>query len=588
MRKKLGEILLASGVVTQADLDLALGDQTAGEPARVGDLLVSLGRITPTQLAKALSQQHAIPFIQLPPVLPEVLKAVPIEFQQQHRFVPFRVTGDAISIAMADPSISDVVDELRSSLNKKVNKYIAAGDEIDALHATLAPSVELPSIAPTIAPSVAPVSPTADELFGSLDAPAPAASGLGDDLFSGLDLPPSTADVPAPPAVQPVGSTDYELEQVPDAVLVPDARDEEEPEFFESKPVTPVPNVPPPPSIAPSPVPSFELSDELSEELPIEPAAQGLTSSSSGTFEVSTFELADAPPPSGASGSFEVSLSGEFGAQAPAAQPAPPPMESSSSVEVSFSESVAEAPVPAESSGNFEVSVAESSGDFGAPAAAAPQAAEVDDFFAQTAPSGAFSTSQEEAVSFEELPFDGSPEPQAAPPDSFLENPDAIAEELFSDAPAPAAPAPVSDALFSEAPAADTPATSEELFSDAPAADAFPFEQPPPPQPPPAPLPPPELESAPPIPQTADLPPPGGAPRESMPSWLGQGAPPAEPAAPPPTAAAGEGLVLTPGEWTGKLDDLPPSRLIVGAVKVLVQKGLVTEAEILEVLAKKS
>jgi hypothetical protein len=66
-----------------------------------------------------------------------------------------------------------------------------------------------------------------------------------------------------------------------------------------------------------------------------------------------------------------------------------------------------------------------------------------------------------------------------------------------------------------------------------------------------------------------------------MPSWL-------DADAPVPTQPPASGFVLTPGEWTGRLDDVPPSRLMVGAVKALVTKGLLTEAEILEALGRKS
>lgn len=574
MRKKLGEILLASGAVTQADLDLALGDQTAGEPARLGDLLVSLGRLTPMQLAKALSLQHAIPFIQLPPVPADVLGSVPVEYQQQHRFVPFRVTGDSISIAMADPSNTDVLEELRTSLNKKVNRYVGAGDEIDAVHATLAaPSVELPSIAPAVAPVGQ--APVADALFGSLDEglPASSSSSLGDELFSGLDLPPTTADVPPPPSVEPV-SPSFELEQVPDAQLV-ELRDEEEPEFFEARPVAPVAHPPAPPSIPPSPAPM--VAPGVHEELSLEPADHGLTSSSSGTFSVSTFEFDPPPEPAGnvtldgsapsgvllteSQAVFQVPPSDgfDFGAAPPGAEPSAtfevsvdaPAVESQGSFEVSLSES-AVATLPNESSGNFEI--AESSGDFPPPAPPAAAPASVDDFFAQ--PPGAFST-EEESVSIEELPQSSDSQPQPDVSQALFGSVAAMTDELFAEA--EQRPSGAADFPFAPPP-------------EAHAAHAAPHA--------PAPLPMAPPDSGPPVPETADAGPPPGAPRESLPSWLG-----ATPSAPEPPQI-GPTLVVQPGEWTGQLDDMPPSRLIVGAVKALILKGLISEAEILAALDK--
>ncbi len=688
MRKKLGEILLSSGVVTQADLDLALGDQMGGEPARLGDLLVSLGRISPAQLARALSSQHAIPFVQLPPVPADVLLAVPFDFQAQHRLVPFRVTGDSISVAMADPSDVDAIEELRVSLNRKVNRYVAATDEIDALHASVTGAVvDLPSVAPSIASVARGASPTATDLFGSLDldaAPSPAA--LGDELFSGLGLSlSSSADVPPLPPEASVASPEpFELtplDEEPAARRRSSSREEEEPEFFEAKPIIhKAPPPPPPPRILPTPAPapapaaasSFELGELQVEAL--EPAA--LISSPSATFDLTSAIVADpvsAPSP----GSFEAPISETF-------DDAGTTDSDSDSYEIISepSDEFNSAPV-AEASGDFEVSVSENSGDFGAPAAAPVLSSAVagDSFGAdEGAPepvAGAFSTMEEDAVSFEELPFDSTMEPLSPGPEPFSGEGETVGEQVSSDAPQtgvddlfaspPPPPEPGLDPgeLFSDAPQtgvddlfappppppepgldpgelfSDAPQTGDdalfaappppaapgldagELFSDTPPADLAVFAEPPPapgldptglfpdaPQtgaddlfatpastaaaadepgaffadtpvgdPPLAQTPEPEPDDAI-IVMEDQLPeaPPAAPEPESLPSWLGSAAAPA--------AEAQQGFVLHPGEWTGKLDDTPPSRLVVGAVKALIRKGLLTEAEILEGLGK--
>lgn len=504
MRKKLGEILIASGAVTQADLDLALSDQTAGEPARLGDLLVALGRITPVQLARALSQQHAIPFIQLPQVPPDVLLSVPVDFQQQHRVVPFRVTADAISLAMSDPSNADAVDALRKKLGKKITRYVAAGDEIDALHADLANgSVALPMVAPSVKPLVkssrASPPPSEVDLFGSLDeapkagASSTSISNLGDDLFSGLDLPP-VADVPPPPKVAPLPAKASKRDE------------EEEPEFFEAAPVAkpapkppkpvPAPPAPPPPGVPAVEEVSFELEEAAGEMVTVE--TETIDVSPSGLFGSPVADLGGADE--------EVSIT-----EGPD-EPAPPP--------------------PAESSGGFDVAISESSGDFGEPAKAP---AAVDDFFSETRPVATstpppvpspFTSDEEEAVSFEEV--------------SEPTEDDDVQTTIFEEE-------PDTDSLFSEV---------------AEAAAALP-------------------EPSPPVDDVDPLPSEGPS---SSPSWLTAGPPPPRtptplPAAPPPPPH---------GTWTGKLDDLPPSRLAVATVRALVDKGVLTEDDILEALGKKS
>lgn len=522
MRKKLGEILIASGAVTQADLDLALNDQTAGEPARLGDLLVALGRISPVQLARALSQQHAIPFIQLPAVPPEVLLAVPLDFQQQHRVVPFRVSADAISLAMADPSNADAVETLRQTLHKKITRYVAAGDEIDALHADLVTgTIDLPTVAPVVKPVKGSASPpTAKDLFGNLND-----GHLGDELFSGLDLPPAVAVVPPPPTVAPLKGPKPRRRE-----------EEEEPEFFEA--------APPPRTQARSVAPIEEISLEEAAESPTQ--LEPLPEEEVQTFEVSESAVFGSPAEtlaapdeeisfSESSGDFAAEPSGDFGITESSGDFA----VAEPSGDFGITESSGEFGVPAasvaESSGSFDVSVSELETP---PVDPRPSPA-LDDFFSAGRPlasslspppvePGAFSAEEEVAVSFEELP-----EVPDEPVDtSLFENPESATEALFSEV--------------------------AEAASELP-------------------------EPLPPVEQVNPLP----ASRESLPSWLGPADVGSTSPAPMPVPVS-RAARPAPAAWTGALDDLPPSKLVTAAVKALITKGLVTEAEILEALGKKS
>lgn len=197
-RKKLGEILIASGVVTKSDIDEALRDQSAGEAARLGDQLIALGKLTSFQLAKALASQHNLPYMGLPAIPPRVMAAIPLDYQQAHRLVPFRVDGDTVCVAVADPSNSDAIEELRYSLNRKVMVSIAPGDEIDAVHEAYASAQPAKPGKKGYSPRPTPA-PTEEELFGSmnLDDPELSSSQSGlQDIFSDLNEPaePSVPD----------------------------------------------------------------------------------------------------------------------------------------------------------------------------------------------------------------------------------------------------------------------------------------------------------------------------------------------------------------------------------------------------------
>jgi hypothetical protein len=203
MRRKLGEILLSSGMVGPGDIAEALADQSSGEPSRLGDLLVAAGKLTPAQLAQALAVQYGVPYTTLPPLTSEVLEVVPLDFQRAHRLVPLRVEGEVLSIAMADLADTDAVRKLQETW-PQVKVFAAPGDEIDALHSSLCgefpgpPPLERPGVAPPVAAARG-NSLSADDLFGSLElegqAPAatePTVSGLFGDLdLEGLDESPA-------------------------------------------------------------------------------------------------------------------------------------------------------------------------------------------------------------------------------------------------------------------------------------------------------------------------------------------------------------------------------------------------------------
>ena len=206
MKKKLGEILVSSGMVSKADIADALSDQSAGEPSRLGDLLVAAGKLSATQLAQALAQQYEVPFVELPPLPQAVLDLVPLDLQRQFRFVPLRSEGTELSIAMADLADREVLPQLETQWTK-VNVAVASGEEIDALHATLSGLFKPPEPVSTL---------QSEDLFGSLELDEPIAPPVpvarpapprAEDLFGDLNLESSRTGIPAEaPEVELEGS----------------------------------------------------------------------------------------------------------------------------------------------------------------------------------------------------------------------------------------------------------------------------------------------------------------------------------------------------------------------------------------------
>lgn len=120
-RLRLGDMLVAAGLVTEAQVKEALAAQK-GTGLRLGEMLVKLGYVTEGQMTQVLSNQLSIPWVNLYHVdfSRELLGLVPAPIAEKHGLVPVYVRhvrrqGDTLYVAMEDPlnvpAMQDVADE---------------------------------------------------------------------------------------------------------------------------------------------------------------------------------------------------------------------------------------------------------------------------------------------------------------------------------------------------------------------------------------------------------------------------------------------------------------------------------------------
>ena len=89
IRKRLGDALVDSGLITMDQLKDALGKQKElGK--RLGQVLLDLGFCTDEQIARCLAEQLGVPFIETEAldIDPEVLKLIPETIVRNHTLVP--------------------------------------------------------------------------------------------------------------------------------------------------------------------------------------------------------------------------------------------------------------------------------------------------------------------------------------------------------------------------------------------------------------------------------------------------------------------------------------------------------------------
>ena len=101
-KKRLGEILVAQGIVTSDQVQEALKIQAkTGE--KLGEALVKAGFTTETEIAKTLCTQFAKPFLKASryDIPRDVLSLLPPKMMIEHQFVPVDKFGNMLTIVMA-------------------------------------------------------------------------------------------------------------------------------------------------------------------------------------------------------------------------------------------------------------------------------------------------------------------------------------------------------------------------------------------------------------------------------------------------------------------------------------------------------
>ncbi|MDW0109647.1 GspE/PulE family protein [Sporosarcina aquimarina] len=129
-RKRLGDLLVESGLITEAQLEMALAEKPKDQ--RLGDALLGRGYITEQQLIEVLEFQLGIPHINLfrYPFDPKLFNIVPKEFAKRNLLVPLKAESDRLFVAMSDPMDYLTIEDLRLSTGFHIETAIASKDDI--------------------------------------------------------------------------------------------------------------------------------------------------------------------------------------------------------------------------------------------------------------------------------------------------------------------------------------------------------------------------------------------------------------------------------------------------------------------------
>src|SRR5579863_7268848 len=112
-RKTFETILLDRSWVWPQDLEKARQRKKPGQ--EISDVLVDMGALEPQRLARALAQEYWLPFqahIDEHMLDTDLVSKVPINYAKKNRLLPISSDGLAITVAVADPSNYEALDDL--------------------------------------------------------------------------------------------------------------------------------------------------------------------------------------------------------------------------------------------------------------------------------------------------------------------------------------------------------------------------------------------------------------------------------------------------------------------------------------------
>jgi type IV pilus assembly protein PilB len=112
-KSRLGELLVASNAITEAQLTLALAKQKS-QKIPLGQMLVRLGYVTDDTMRLALSGQLGVPFIDIDNVSIDrsLGRLLNRGFARRNLLLPIAQVGRTLTVAMDDPTKTSIVEDL--------------------------------------------------------------------------------------------------------------------------------------------------------------------------------------------------------------------------------------------------------------------------------------------------------------------------------------------------------------------------------------------------------------------------------------------------------------------------------------------
>lgn len=134
IRKRLGEILVNQGILTEEILAKVLNEQKKTK-LRFGQYLIRQGIIKEKQLIDLLSEQLNIKKYQFQeyPLDLDLVRYIPIDIAQKNQIVPLKSRGNLLEVGIIDPLDIKILDYIEKLTNLEIEPVICSEMEINQL-----------------------------------------------------------------------------------------------------------------------------------------------------------------------------------------------------------------------------------------------------------------------------------------------------------------------------------------------------------------------------------------------------------------------------------------------------------------------
>ncbi len=130
--KQLGQILLEQGLITNEQLERALGEHRSTARS-LGRTLIDLGYIRERDLVMALAEQVGLDFVDLSEhqIDPLAATLLPEQLARRYRALPIGERDGKLLVAMSDPANVFALDDIRAITNRDVQPIVATASDVE-------------------------------------------------------------------------------------------------------------------------------------------------------------------------------------------------------------------------------------------------------------------------------------------------------------------------------------------------------------------------------------------------------------------------------------------------------------------------